>query len=188
MRPDLSTTTTPTTWLQSLLGMQNITLYTVYLFGSGSTLLKDASIYGGFSDLNGNNKPDCTTVPAECYKDSNGDGIISSDGSDDPITYYEGEDGYQLVDNITKALLDILRCATSGTAASVLASGEGSGANLIQAVFYPQQKFTNSTNLGGAPDVITWDPKTDQPLVLCGPLSQQQHDSVKTMDVRNADW
>ena len=42
----------------------------------------------------------------------------------------------------------MLKRASSGTAASVLASGEGSGANLIQAVFYPQRRFGN--------DVINW--------------------------------
>lgn len=138
----------PTTWRQSLPSKQTVTLYAVYLFGKGSTLLKDASIYGGFNDLNGNNKPDCTTTPAECYKDSNGDGVIRSDGTDDPITYYEGDDGYQLEANITTALGDILKKVTSGTAASVLASGEGSGANLVQATYYPKRQFGN--------DEISW--------------------------------
>jgi type IV pilus assembly protein PilY1 len=35
--------------------------------------------------------------------------------------------------------------ASSGTAASVLASGEGSGANLIQALFYPKRSIGNNT-------------------------------------------
>jgi type IV pilus assembly protein PilY1 len=124
-------------------GNQNIILYPVFLFGSGSTLLKDAAIYGGFTDLNGNNKPDCTTIPSECYK---------SDGSGDPLTYFEGDDGYKLEASITNALEDILKRVTSGTAASVLASGEGSGANLLQAVFYPLRKFSN----GSSYDEITW--------------------------------
>jgi type IV pilus assembly protein PilY1 len=37
----------------------------------------------------------------------------------------------------------MIRRATSGTAASVLASSEGSGANLFQAVFYPKRMFGN---------------------------------------------
>lgn len=40
---------------------------------------------------------------------------------------------------------DIAGAAASGTAASVLASGEGSGANLIQAVFYPWRQFDDNT-------------------------------------------
>ncbi|NTW57882.1 MAG: hypothetical protein HGA43_01790 [Nitrospirae bacterium] len=46
MRPGAETDI-PTTWRQSLPGTQNIYLYPVYLFGSGSTLLMDASIFGG---------------------------------------------------------------------------------------------------------------------------------------------
>lgn len=42
---------------------------------------------------------------------------------------------------IDQALSMIAAKSASGTAASVLASGEGSGANLIQAVFYPTRKF-----------------------------------------------
>jgi hypothetical protein len=90
--------TKPITWSAAscLPKKQNIYLYPVFLFGSGSTLLKDAAIYGGFTDLNGNGVPDCITKPEECYRDSDGDGVIRSDGSDDPITYYEGDDGYKL--------------------------------------------------------------------------------------------
>ena len=141
---DGSCTTTPTTYSSTdhcLPGTQNIVLYPVFLFGEGSTLLKDAAIYGGFSDLNGNRIPDCITNPKECYRDSNSDGTVSSDGSDDPITYYEGNDGYKLEISITNAIQDILRQASSGTAASVLASGEGSGANIVQAIFYPKRTF-----------------------------------------------
>lgn len=144
MRPG-TCTVVPTVWQQCIPGMQTITLYSVYMFGKGSTLLKDAAIYGGFNDLNGNNKPDCTTLPAECYKDSNKDGVVNANGTDNPLTYYEGEDGYELQRSIMEAISDILRRVTSGTAASVLASGEGSGANLIQATYYPKQQFGNDT-------------------------------------------
>ena len=140
MRPG-SETDVPTTWRQSIPGTQNVTLYSVYMFGRGSTLLKDAAVYGGFNDLNGNNKPDCTTIAAECYRDTDGDGVVRSDGTDDPLTYYEGDDGYALETNIRSAISAILKRASSGTAASVLASGEGSGANIVQAIFYPKRTF-----------------------------------------------
>jgi type IV pilus assembly protein PilY1 len=42
------------------------------------------------------------------------------------------------------AVQDILAHATSGTAASVLASGQGSGANLVQAAYYPVRQFYNT--------------------------------------------
>jgi type IV pilus assembly protein PilY1 len=200
MRPGTETDV-PTTWRQSLPGKQTVTLYPVFLFGSGSTFLKDAAIYGGFNDLNDNNIPDCITTPAECYRDTNNDGIISgtvgvcsnnastsctvdancTPGTcvfDDPITYYEGDDGYQLETNITNAIFDILRRVSSGTAASVLASGEGSGANLVQATYYPQRRFfdTSISWIGGLQNLWYFvDPHfassniledTDQDLVL----------------------
>ena len=116
-------------------GIQNLTLYTVYSFGRSSTLLKYASINGGFEDLNGNNEPD---IQSEW--DQNDDG--------EPDTYYEATDGNELEAAITNALSSILKRAASGTAASVLASGEGRGANLVQAVFYPRRRFGN--------DIIFW--------------------------------
>lgn len=170
MRPGACTTAN-TVFDQCVPGKQTISLYSVFMFGKGSTLLKDAAIYGGFNDLNGNNMPDCLTNPKECYKDTNGDGVVSTAGAcsnststsctsdagctspgicqfDHPITYYEGEDGYELQNSILRAISDILRRVTSGTAASVLASGEGSGANLIQATYYPKRIFGN--------DEVSW--------------------------------
>lgn len=52
-------------------------------------------------------------------------------------TYYSAGEG-NLEEILRQAFQDMLRRAASGTAASVLASGEGSGANLVQAVFYPR--------------------------------------------------
>ena len=166
----------PTNWQLGLWKAQNVYLYNVFLFGSGSTLLQDASIYGGFQDINGNGQPDCTTIPSECYRDSNGDGLITSvrhsfcsnqaptyattcltDADcpagrtclepDAPITYYEGDDGYKLQASITAALTEILKRAASGTAASVLASGQGSGANLMQAIFYPKRSLSGQSDI-----------------------------------------
>ncbi len=155
MRPGTETDV-PTTWRQSLPGMQNINLYPVFMFGTGSTLLKDAAIYGGFVDLNGNGKPDCTTIPGECYKDSDGDGTIESNGQDLPITYYEGDDGYALEQNIKDAIADIVKRAASSTAVSVLSSSEGSGANLIQSLFYRKRSFSSSVDITWTSDLMNY--------------------------------
>lgn len=116
-------------------GTQNLNLYVVSAFGKGSTLLRYAAINGGFEDSNGNNLPD---LQSEWDKD----------GNNEPDNYYEAYDGYEIESGVKAALSTMLKRASSGTAASVLASGEGSGANLIQAVFYPQRRFGN--------DVINW--------------------------------
>ncbi|RJQ22240.1 MAG: hypothetical protein C4560_02660 [Nitrospiraceae bacterium] len=125
----------PTLGVNNITGAQNLTLYPVFAFGKGSTLLRYAAINGGFEDTNGNNVPD-----QQSEWDNNEDG--------EPDTFYEATDGAELEQKIEEAFLSILKRASSGTAASVLASGEGQGANLIQAVFYPRRRFGN--------DVIAW--------------------------------
>jgi hypothetical protein len=56
-------------------------------------------------------------------------------------SYYEVTDPSTLREKLILAFQDIIKRAAAGTAASVLASGEGSGANLIQAVFYPRRRI-----------------------------------------------
>ncbi|MBE0425164.1 MAG: hypothetical protein IBX72_00765 [Nitrospirae bacterium] len=116
-------------------GKQKLVLYTVFAFGKGSTLLRYAAINGGFEDLNGNNIPD---LKAEWDKSGNGE----------PDNFFEATEGYRLEKAIEDAFSSILSRASSGTAASVLASGEGQGANLVQAVFYPRRRFGD--------EIITW--------------------------------
>ncbi|MEW6669609.1 MAG: PilC/PilY family type IV pilus protein [Thermodesulfobacteriota bacterium] len=110
-----------------LAGQQNLILYNVYAFGNDATarnLLRDASKNGGFTDKNGNNKPDLASE-----WDLNNDGV--------PDTYYEASNGYLLESQLIAAINDILKRAAAGTAVSVLAtSGEGEG-NLVQAYFRP---------------------------------------------------
>ncbi len=125
----------PTLGVNNMSGIQNLTLYAVFAFGKGSTLLRYAAINGGFEDLNGNNLPDL-----QSEWDQNSD--------NEPDNFYEADEGYALEQAIRNALSTMLRRASSGTAASVLASGEGSGANLVQAVFYPRRRIGN--------DIIGW--------------------------------
>lgn len=120
---------------KDITGKQVLTLYSVFAFGKGSTLLRYAAINGGFEDFNGNDVPDL-----QSEWDNNGDG--------EPDNFYEAVDGQELEKSIRDAFSSILKRAASGTAASVLASGEGSGANLIQAVFYPRKRIGN--------DIIGW--------------------------------
>jgi type IV pilus assembly protein PilY1 len=119
----------------AITGTQNLTIYPVFAFGKGSTLLRYTAINGGFEDSNGNGMPDL-----QSEWDKNGDG--------EPDNFYEATDGAELEQAIKNAISNMLTRVASGTAASVLATGEGSGANLIQASFYPRRRFGN--------DVIAW--------------------------------
>jgi len=125
----------PVIGANNIAGIQNLTLYTVFAFGQNSTLLKYAAINGSFEDIDGSKTPNQWDE-----WDANHDG--------QPDTYYEATEGSRLEEAIREAFQGILKRASSGTAASVLASGEGSGANLIQAVFYPRRRFGN--------DIISW--------------------------------
>lgn len=147
---------TPTSWSKNLPGIQNIITYPVFMFGYGSSMLKDVAIYGGFKDINGNNKPDCNTIPAECYRDSNNDGIIQTNGTDFPLTYYEGSDGYRLEQDIKEIIRSMIEQASSGTAASALGSSQGSGANMMQALLYPKRTFALNTEATWIGDLMNY--------------------------------
>jgi len=121
----------PTFGVDNLANRQNLDIYVIRAFGrDSSNLLKYAAINGTFEDANGNNLPD----PGE-YSLS--------------TTYVEAQDGQAITSALQRIFENLLRRATSGTAASVLASGQGSGANLVQAVFYPRRRFFD--------EVIEWN-------------------------------
>jgi type IV pilus assembly protein PilY1 len=114
--------------------MQNITTYTVFAFDDskiGRTITKLAAKYGGYDDANGNGMPD----PGEW--DSKLPGT--------PDTYFEATGGSDLGDKLAEVFNDILKRVSSGTAASILNNNEGSGASLLQAVFYPEKSFDSGS-------------------------------------------
>ena len=120
-------------------GVQNLTIYTVFAFDDsnvGRDLLQKTSKYGGFDDFDGTGKPD-----KKAKWDKNNDNI--------PDTYFEAQQGDQLESTLERAFNDILARVSSGTAASILSNSEGSGANLLQAVFYPKKYFDDGTE-------VTW--------------------------------
>ena len=118
-------------------GTQNLTVYAVYVFDDSSfarDILQKAAKYGGFAEKDGTFGP---SSPGEW--DKNGDGV--------PDNYFEAQDGNLIGPAIQSALNDILAQVSSGTATSILSSSEGSGANIMQAIFYPKRTFSASSEV-----------------------------------------
>jgi len=120
----------------AIAGKQNLTIYTVFAFDDsavGRDILKKTAKYGGFNDYDSTGKPDKVSK-----WDQDGNGI--------PDTFYEAQDGALLSAALQKAFNDILARVSSGTAASILSNSEGSGANILQAVFHPKRYFDGQTS------------------------------------------
>lgn len=145
-------------------------LYTIglWLGGTGATSLKNVAMYGAFdrSRLWPGNKTDYPKTT--CTMDDCGSGKGSSctslppsspdwdkDANNIPDTFYDASNAAQIKYNMMTIILDILRRASSGTAVSVLSSSEGSGANLIQALFYPKRTF-GTTEISWVSDVMNY--------------------------------
>lgn len=125
-----------------LSGNQTTNLYTVFAFGSGSQLLKDAAKWGGFIDRNDDGLPD----PDEY--DANSDGV--------PDNYFEASSGSGLEDALVVAFSSILNRVASGSAASVVnTSREGVGF-LSQAVYWPELRDLNGKTVSWAGDVYAY--------------------------------
>lgn len=99
-----------------------------------STYVVHTTFYGGADDA--------TTVAKLTYAANISDGV-----------YLKVDDPSKFEQVLEQAILDILNRAASGTAASVVASGEGSGANLLQAGFYPR---TPKIPLGMFSNRLAW--------------------------------
>ena len=103
---------------------------------SPATLLKNplwyASKWGAFRDINNNNIPD---LSQEWDKDNDGT----------PDTYFFVANPLQLEEQLNKAFTDILKQASSGTSATVLSERTQAGATMLQALFYPEKRFDNTT-------------------------------------------
>jgi type IV pilus assembly protein PilY1 len=114
---------------------QNVVLYAIYAFDkdpNGRKLLRDAARNGGFEDRDGDDLPDGDyNDPPEARLE------WDQDGDGEPDTYYEADDGYALQAKLLAAITDILRRASSGTAASVLATNAEGAGNSVQAYFRP---------------------------------------------------
>ena len=104
--------------------------------------MREAAVNGGFKDRDDDHAPD-PAHPANFISYINNNVCTEnewdSDADCNPDTFYNADNGYQLVTELTAALMDILRRTASGTAASVISNSRAGEGAIYQAVFYPNQ-------------------------------------------------
>jgi len=124
------------------LPLQNSRIFSVSAGGPPATIPKDplwfAAKYGGFQTQNTITP---TYLPKQNEWDSNGDNV--------PDTYYQVTNPLQLQQQLNQSFADILRRASSGTAASVISNSRSGEGAVYQSIFYP----ANNDRL---PNTVTW--------------------------------
>jgi len=134
----------------------------VFLGGTGEHSLKNVAMYGSFDPaVAGGNWPggtsgypmdECGPIDDCCDGDECGAGSPCTplptshpdwdeDGDGEPDAFFSAKNASQLKEALESILMDIVRRVSSGTSVSVLAAESDYGANLLQAVFYPQKVF-----------------------------------------------
>ncbi|MEI7817011.1 MAG: hypothetical protein WCI45_07445 [Desulfuromonadales bacterium] len=148
--------------------MQNITLFPVYTFGKldsngngpGKKTLMMAAKYGGFENNDGNaaNSGNTATYAQPKTPDNpvTGSPEWNKAGTCVPYNYFEADDGTVLQNSLNTAMSSILAKVASGTAASILSNSEGSGANLLQAVFFPNKIFPAPNPATDSTSEVSW--------------------------------
>ncbi|HEY4745507.1 MAG TPA: hypothetical protein VIH45_12660 [Desulfuromonadaceae bacterium] len=108
-----------------------------------------AAKYGGFKDSDGTGMPytDSTCDPATRGAAARNSRCNEwdSQGNGNPDNYFLVTDPSKMEQQLRLALDSILARVASGTAASILNNSQGSGASLLQAVFFPRKDFDNGT-------------------------------------------
>ncbi len=153
--------------------VENLYAIGLWLGGTGEHALKHVAMYGSFDrsiqwphGTSGYPMNTCSPVDDCCYSANCGKGSsctplppshptwdkIDMEGNPNPDgipdTFFTAEDAVVIKNQMVKIVIDILRRVSAGTAVSILASGEGQGANLLQAVFYPQRSLgVNNTDI-----------------------------------------
>lgn len=102
-------------------GIQNVKLFNVFAFGSGTALLKSASKLSG--------------------------GILDQNGI--PDNYFEAQDGGELEVALTVALNSAQNRVSAGAASSVVSTSRSGQGLLYQSVFYPELGNTKTTEWAG---------------------------------------
>ena len=117
-------------------GTQNLTLYTIFAFGQGADLLREAAINGSFIDRNNDGRPNTETEENAASLDMK---EWDFDGDGEPDNYAAAESGEEIAAAINSAIEDIMKRMSSGTAASVISTSRSGEGAVYQAVFFPKK-------------------------------------------------
>ena len=85
--------------------------------------------------------PETSGLPGLCDPKT----LMETTAAKGGTTLYSAQTPETLRTKIKEALSTVAAKAASGTAASILSNSEGSGANILQAVFFPMKKFQQDT-------------------------------------------
>ncbi|MCL2457592.1 MAG: hypothetical protein FWF31_01835 [Desulfobulbus sp.] len=135
------------------------TIYTLGLWLSprGDNAMKQIALYGGF-DTNKTWPSNLTDFPRDScvadYCSAKAKGSLCAamppsspdwdkDGDGVPDNHLSASSATEIKNKIIAIIMDLMKKASSGTALSVLGSSEGSGAVMIQTLFYPKRVFNN---------------------------------------------
>ena len=128
-------------------GMQSLTTYTFFAFGTGSLLLADTAKVGGFDNRDGTGIPNSSvqscTYPAGS---SLGSGVSTSSPKWDvnqdcvPDAYFEATSAKDMRDRLLAAVTGILDSSVSSTSVAVVGSSATGEGAVYQAYFFPKVK------------------------------------------------
>ena len=118
-----------------LSGNQTANIYTIALYSSNSTLLKETAKWGGFKDFDGDGLVD------ENDWDNDGDGV--------PDNFFDVTSGPELEDALAITMNALTNRASAGGSASVVSTSRKGEGLLYQAVFWPEF-------IDGKGDKISW--------------------------------
>ena len=143
--------------VSSLSGEQNVKTYSVAMFLdsiNGKNALKWMAVYGNYNDLDNNGHPcnrshypNTSLTKNESLENSHHcNEVKKNKDKTGPYGYFQGDNPEQLKKAIVGVFAEILKQAASGTACSILSEKKRVNAGIIQAVFYPEKIFSNSSS------------------------------------------
>ena len=147
-------------------GNQTAKVFSLFTFSdsqSGENSMKTISCFGSFREINNcsnnwpytfNNFPDNSKNVSFPRTNCNPSGTYKNcckewdekDRNGIPDTYYSASDGAALQKALTEIFNEIIKEASSGTAASVLSEKEKVNMGVLQAAFYPEKTFVSGSS------------------------------------------